>query len=369
MRLLAVHPGAELYGSDRSFGQAVGALDAAGHQVTVALPHAGPILSLPAFDRVLARCDAIWVPRRGMMTLRFLRQGMRRVVAAWRAMAAQDAAYIDTIVAMDYLIASVAAPRPCAVHVREIPTGMEMAVFRWLLIASRAELVFNSVATRDAFRLPRWRLRHARVVHNGVALPPVAARAGYDGVRPLRVLMIGRLNGWKGQEVLVAALAGMPAEERARIAVRIVGGVFGDNDHFRASVAAAVAAAGLQGVVAMEPFTDTPDAAYDWADVVVVPSVKPEPFGRVAIEAMAHGCAVVASAHGGLTEIVADGATGRLVPPGDAGALAAALLDYATLPGAVARHGAAGRARFRTLFTAELADRGIVGVVGEMRAA
>lgn len=60
------------------------------------------------------------------------------------------------------------------------------------------------------------------------------------------------------------------------------------------------------------------------ATVGVVPSVWPEPFGLVAIEAMAAGCPVIASDVGGLREILADG-RGTLVPAGDHHALATAI--------------------------------------------
>lgn len=66
-------------------------------------------------------------------------------------------------------------------------------------------------------------------------------------------------------------------------------------------------------------------AAWDRALFGVVPSVGAETFGNVAIEAMAHGKAVVASAVGGLLDIVEDGVTGLLVPPGDVPALASAM--------------------------------------------
>ena len=63
--------------------------------------------------------------------------------------------------------------------------------------------------------------------------------------------------------------------------------------------------------------------------VAVVPSFH-EAFGLIAVEAMACGIPIVATAVGGLKEIVKDRETGLLVPPGDAAALAQALVTLLT---------------------------------------
>ena len=67
---------------------------------------------------------------------------------------------------------------------------------------------------------------------------------------------------------------------------------------------------------------------YDWCDVVVVPTITPEPFGRVAAEAMSRGRAVIGTATGGLTEIIDDGRTGYHVPPATPSAIAEKLLIF-----------------------------------------
>jgi glycosyltransferase involved in cell wall biosynthesis len=66
-------------------------------------------------------------------------------------------------------------------------------------------------------------------------------------------------------------------------------------------------------------------AAWSRCLMALVPSIWPEPFGIVAIEAMASGRPVIASRIGGLADIVSDGQTGYLVQPGDALALQAAI--------------------------------------------
>jgi glycosyltransferase involved in cell wall biosynthesis len=96
--------------------------------------------------------------------------------------------------------------------------------------------------------------------------------------------------------------------------------------------------------------------AYAAADVLVLPSVldsrnDTEGLGVVLLEAMSYGVPVIASRIGGIPDIVGDGATGLLVPPGDAGALAAALERLAVDPSLRARLGSAGREHVRAQFS------------------
>jgi glycosyltransferase involved in cell wall biosynthesis len=81
------------------------------------------------------------------------------------------------------------------------------------------------------------------------------------------------------------------------------------------------------------------------AGVVVVPSITPEAFGLVALEAMTAGKPVVATRNGGLSDLVLDGQTGLLVRPGDVRELSAALTSLQGTAGRRAAMGAAGRRR------------------------
>lgn len=75
----------------------------------------------------------------------------------------------------------------------------------------------------------------------------------------------------------------------------------------------------------------------------VAPSLWPEPFGLVALEAAAAGKPIVATATGGLRDIVVDGETGLLVPPEDRGSLTAALQKLISDASLRDRLGAAAR--------------------------
>jgi glycosyltransferase involved in cell wall biosynthesis len=87
------------------------------------------------------------------------------------------------------------------------------------------------------------------------------------------------------------------------------------------------------------------------ADVVVLPSVSNEDFPNVVLEAMAMSKPVLASRLAGIPEQVIDGVTGLLVEPGDETALAEALAELLRDPAKRRELGAAGKARFRSMFT------------------
>lgn len=89
------------------------------------------------------------------------------------------------------------------------------------------------------------------------------------------------------------------------------------------------------------------------ASVVAVPSLWPEPFGIVGIEAFAAGRPVVATATGGIPEWLDDGVSGLLVPPGDVHGLAEALERLLADPERQREMGEAGRATVAERFSVE----------------
>lgn len=84
-------------------------------------------------------------------------------------------------------------------------------------------------------------------------------------------------------------------------------------------------------------------ALYPALDILAVPSLYPEPFGRVCVEAQAAAVPVVSSLAGGLPETFVRDRTGIGVEPGDAARLAQAILALARDPERRLRMGAAGR--------------------------
>ena len=202
-----------------------------------------------------------------------------------------------------------------------------------------------------AGRLKRLVLRHAshiavswavadslpvdcRVVPNPYADDEFVRLEGVERTREL--VFVGRLVSDKGVEVLIDALALLVRRGRR---VRLT--VIGDGPELpvlrqqatRLGVASLIDFAGRRTGQQLV-------AALNAHHVLVVPSVWEEPFGVVALEAMACGCPVLSSARGSLAEVV--GAAADLIEPEDCASIAAGLARMAADPEHRARLRAAG---------------------------
>jgi glycosyltransferase involved in cell wall biosynthesis len=163
------------------------------------------------------------------------------------------------------------------------------------------------------------------------------------------VAVLGRISDWKGQDVVVRALAEPALRERGTFGL-LAGEAWPGAEDRRRAVIDLAERLGVRDRVIVAGFRDDVEHVYGAADVIAVPSTAPDPLPNAALEAAAAGCAVVASAHGGLPEIIRDGETGRLVRPGDAGVLAHAIADLLHDPCERERLGAAAAADVRRRF-------------------
>jgi len=139
-----------------------------------------------------------------------------------------------------------------------------------------------------------------------------------DGV-PV-VMLPGRLTRWKGQELMIDAIARLG---RRDVCCVFVGGT--TDEAFLRELNKIIEQRDLGECVRFGGDCADMPAAYMLADVVVSASVRPEAFGRVVVEAQAMGRPVIAADHGGARETVIPGQTGWLVRPNDPESLAAAI--------------------------------------------
>ncbi|MEH3118548.1 MAG: glycosyltransferase [Methylorubrum populi] len=194
---------------------------------------------------------------------------------------------------------------------------------------------------------------------------------------PLKVAIVARMLWSKGIDVAVEAVRraravgavgaeGAEGAEGAAVELSLYGAP--DPSNRRAIPEATLRAWSRDGVVWHGPTRDVADifAAHH---VGALPSRGGEGLPRTLLEAAACGRAILTSDVPGCRDLVRDRREGLLVPPGDAGALAAALTRLAADPALVARMGAAARARILEGGYTEAAVAGTVaGIYAELLA-
>ena len=194
-----------------------------------------------------------------------------------------------------------------------------ISAFTWSTIQSHYEIATLAKRTHiihrgvDMDQFNPEKVAQSRIVNE-------AERIGLSADHPV-VMLPGRPTAWKGHEILLRALGHL---KDLTFSTVLLGAADGSDDYVSKLEKLALAS-GLAGRVHIVKATRDVPAALMLADIVAMPSIDPEPFGRVAIEAQAMGRPVVAFNHGGAAESIIDGETGWLVPPLDEVALAEAI--------------------------------------------
>ncbi|MCP8320098.1 MAG: glycosyltransferase family 4 protein [archaeon] len=156
------------------------------------------------------------------------------------------------------------------------------------------------------------------------------------------ILFVGTLTPYKGVNVLLKAFNQLKKENQSfdDVSLIIMGMDHPDYSYRDFRNVTIVRSAARHKIL----------KAYSKCEFVIVPSVWPEPFGLVALEAMGHRKAVVASNIGGLKDIVVNHKTGILVKPNDVRALTDAITYLLRNNEAYLKMGEEGYRRYIDLF-------------------
>jgi phosphatidylinositol alpha-mannosyltransferase len=208
---------------------------------------------------------------------------------------------------------------------------MRMGKPLWGFLADRIDRRV-AVSAEAAASAARWLPGEYEIVPNGVLVPAHADPAG----RRDHVVFIGRHEPRKGMHVLLRAWPEIHARTGARL--RLVGA-----DPLAVRLVLARGRVPDDGIDVLGVLSDDDlTAELLAAKLLVAPSLRGESFGMVLTRAFACAIPAVASDISGYREVVTP-ETGVLVPPGDAGALSAAVVDVLADEDARRRRGAAAR--------------------------
>lgn len=303
-------------------------------------PHA-EILFVLSRDSRLGQCDPAWF-RRATAGVRLVEFRTKRRPLLW--------------LATPFVLARCLLFRPDVIHLQERPDLLSTLV--GLLLTRRTPLVLtvhdpqthrgrdtalcnaSRFQRRDAvrraadlFHVHGAYCRRQLVEMVGAGRPVVSTCHGViqaplpderRSAEPGRILFFGRMEEYKGADVLIEAFERLNA--RGRDYTLVLAGEGPALDKARAER--------TRGVIVINRFISRAEAAeqFQRASLVALPYLEATQSG-VAAAAIANGRAMVASAVGGLRDVVRPGLNGVLVPPGDPGELAEAIDRVFQQPG------------------------------------
>jgi glycosyltransferase involved in cell wall biosynthesis len=343
--ILFIHHANDMYGADIGLLHTIKTLDREKYFPIVILPADMPTGMLaPELEKlgvefhfaplgILRRKHL--KPRTILPLVREILQGVAFVRSAARKRGVA-LVYINTFVSVSGAIGGRMAGVPVLWHIREIlamPRAVRMTLYTFLsLCADRVVCISKAVRESILHEAPRL-ARKSIVVYNAVSV----AQGNADGRREIGIReelhlepgtvlvgMVGRISHWKGQEILVQAAVTV-LETRPDAHFVAVGSYFADESHYLDKLKVLIRELRVEDRFHLADYRSNVTEVYRALDIFVLPSVKPEPFGRVTVEAMTQGRAVIATNHGGTVELIEEGVTGMLVPPADPKALAGAI--------------------------------------------
>jgi phosphatidyl-myo-inositol dimannoside synthase len=268
-------------------------------------------------------------------------------------------------------------PYACWTHGEELPVAASSRELSWLqrrVHRGAAALIANSHNTARLLEALGNPADKIHVVHP--AVDPERFRPDLPGSIDLRrqlahddellLLSVGRLQARKGHDLVLKALAGLPAD--APKIRYVVAGSGGDGPRLQAltSELGLTTQVNFVGVIPQ----DALPTYYAAADIFVHPNRVEggdfEGFGIVFLEAAACGKPVIGGRSGGVPEAVEDGATGLLVDGRDPEELRSAILRLASAS-LRSSFGSAARQRVLTHFTWPRAVKQVEAIDAEIR--
>ena len=270
-------------------------------------------------------------------------------------------------------IAATLARRPLIWHLHDIITSVHFGAMQrrvQVLLANfcAAKVIVPSQAVASAFVAEGGRPELIEIVANGLDAP--ASRESSAEIRQRLSLPTGpligvfsRLAAWKGQHVVLRALAKLPG-----VKCIVAGDALFGEQAYATSLKQLVDELGIADrVVFLGQRNDVPRLMRAM-DAVIHPSIDPEPFGRTLVEAMLAHVPVIATDAGAASDILDAGKAGTLVPPGNADALADAVARTLSHPEDLAAQLDYADARAKSHYGVATMLKCVSGVVGQVAA-
>jgi glycosyltransferase involved in cell wall biosynthesis len=366
-----------MYGSSKVLLQAVTALKARGHKVCVVVSEKGPLTDALELEGIETKIIRLGILRRRYLNVLGLlnRIGvLTRAFFALKKLCKQnqiDIIYTNTAPVIIGGILSIFTGIKNVWHLHEIlePSSFMHRFFGWLINATAQKVIVVSDAVYN-----NWagRIGASKMVkvYNGFEASGVNDSANDNASASLRdqlnlndntvlVGMVGRVNLIKGQFYFIqiaaaAKVAGLNCH------FVMIGDAYKGYEYLYPQLESQIAELGLQNSITNLYYQPNAVSLIQQLDIFVLPSIKPDSFPVVILEAMAAGKPIIATNQGGAQEQIDDCVTGFLVPINDATIAAQKLGVLVNNPDMRTRMGQAGAKKLKEQFSLATFNKNIV---------
>jgi glycosyltransferase involved in cell wall biosynthesis len=381
MNILALHVVSDMYGSSKVLLQAVTALKARGHKVCVVVSEKGPLTEALELEGIETKIIRLGILRRRYLNALGL---LNRVCVITRAFFALkklckqnqiDIIYTNTAPVIIGGILSKFTGIKNVWHLHEIlePSSFMHRFFGWLIntTAQKVIVVSGAVYNNWAGRIDACKMVK---VYNGFEASDinvdVNVGANANNINPLReqlnlndntvlVGMVGRVNLIKGQFYFIQIAAAAKAAGLNCHFV-MIGDAYKGYEYLYPQLESQIAELGLQNTITNLYYQPNAVSLIQQLDIFVLPSIKPDSFPVVILEAMAAGKPVIATNQGGAQEQIDDCVSGFLVPVNDATIAAQKLGVLVNNPDMRTQMGQAGAKKLQEQFSLATFNKNIV---------
>lgn len=311
--ILFIHSSSEMYGSDKSLLYLLKNIKKDEYRVNVLLPEEGPLVEkLNEIEGVSVDIYKVSVLRRKNLSIYGAYTYINEFSKSYKFIKKYiknnniDIVYTNTAVVFPGAIAAKHSGIKSVWHIREIiKSNLERKIISKIVNRYADIIIANSKSTGLSICKNKNKLR---IVYNAVENKV----AKFKSDKSIVVGMAGRINRWKGQKLFVDA-AEVINKKYPDVKFKIAGSAYNGEEWIENDLKKYISEKKLDEAIEMMGLVTDMDLFYNSIDIFVLPSIQPEPFGLVVVEAMEMKKAVVATRHGGPMEIIDDGINGYLV--------------------------------------------------------
>ncbi len=327
--ILFLQSSSEQYGSGKIILQVLRLYRSEGLTPVVVLTGPGPLVEELKEEGFLVRIQNLGILRRKYVNPAGLLNRFSKNLKAYRFLDELHSEFKFELVYSNTLAVIVGAywakrnRLPHIWHIHEILPGPAPLVklLSKMIDSSTPRPIAVSEAVSNQWK-PKLKLAKMEVIHNGIpydeflkTYPTAKSELGLP-VDKLIITMIGRINPGKGQFFFLE-MASRISKTYPQCHFVLVGDPFPGYEYIQDEIRFAIIEKGLsEKVIDLGFRTDIPKILAA-SDIFVLPSILPDSFPTVILEAMASGKPIVATRSGGASEMVLDGETGFLIPIGE----------------------------------------------------